>query len=384
MQPRYRRSPHVVCYWTDAGAVLYNYATAAQAEATDLIWQLVDCCNDWRTATQVRQTVAVSLPDSVVIELLEALVSATFVEVSGRSRASGDRSMDAWKAWNPAVGFFHMVSRQCRWGDRAGFAKRLQAKSRRIPMPSSVKPPSTERVTLPSPRKAAGLARPLMDRRTWRQFGKGPMGRTELATLLRFTSGITHWLTIPGLGEVPLKTSPSAGSRHPIETYAVILNVREIPAGIYRYAPDRHELDVIGNAAADVCKLLPQQPWFAEASVVVFFTAVFERTLWKYEYARAYRAVLLEAGHVCQTFLLTATSLGLAPFSTMAVDDAAVEALLGVDGVSEAVLYAAGAGTRPRAGGRAIMPAGDPPPRTRVNDMRKARALRRNAEGLPG
>ena len=127
-----RRSPHVVCYWTDAGAVLYNYATAAQAEATDLIWQLVDCCNDWRTATQVRQTVAVSLPDSVVIELLEALVSATFVEVSGRSRASGDRSMDAWKAWNPAVGFFHMVSRQCRWGDRAGFAKRLQAKSRRI------------------------------------------------------------------------------------------------------------------------------------------------------------------------------------------------------------------------------------------------------------
>ena len=164
----------------------------------------------------------------------------------------------------------------------------------------------------------------------------------------------------------------------------MILNVRDIPAGIYRYAPDRHELDVIGNAAADVCKLLPQQPWFAEASVVVFFTAVFERTLWKYEYARAYRAVLLEAGHVCQTFLLTATSLGLAPFSTMAVDDAAVEALLGVDGVSEAVLYAAGAGTRPRGGGRAIMPAGDPPPRTRVNDMRKARALRRNAEKLPG
>ena len=382
MKPRYRRSPHVLCYWTDAGAVLYNYATAAQAEATDLIWQLVDCCNDWRTATQVRQTVAVSLPDSVVIELLEVLVSATFVEVFGRSRPSSDRNMDAWKAWNPTVGFFHTASRQCQWGDRAELAKKLKAKARRVPMPSSVKPPSTERVTLPSPRKAAGLSRLLMDRRTWRQFGKGPMSRTELATLLRFTSGITHWLTIPGLGEVPLKTSPSAGSRHPIETYAAILNVREIPAGIYRYAPDRHELDVIGNAAADVGKLLPQQPWFAEAGVVVFFTAVFERTLWKYEYARAYRAVLLEAGHVCQTFLLTATSLGLAPFSTMAVDDAAVEALLGVDGVSEAVLYAAGAGTRPRRRGRAIMPASDPPPATRVNDWRQARALFRNAKEL--
>ncbi len=253
-------------------------------------------------------------------------------------------------------------------------------------MPSSVKPPSTERLTLPSPRRAAGLSRLLMDRRTWRQFGKGPMGRTELATLLRFTSGITHWLTVPGLGEVSLKTSPSAGSRHPIETYVVVLNVRDVPAGVYRYAPERHELDVIrvGVAADEVRELVPKQPWFAEASVVVFFTAVFERTLWKYEYARAYRAVLLEAGHVCQTFLLTATSLGLAPFSTMALDDAGLEALLGLDGISEAVLYAAGAGRRPRSGGRAIMPAGDPPAITRVNDVRKARALRRNAKELPG
>jgi SagB-type dehydrogenase family enzyme len=139
-----------------------------------------------------------------------------------------------------------------------------------------------------------------------------------------------------------------------------------------------------GATREELQKLIPKHPWFADAAAVFFFTAVFERTQWRYEFARAYRTVLLEAGHVCQTFLLTATSLGLAPFSTMAVDDAAVEALLGLDGVSEAVLYAAGAGTRPRGGGRAIMPADDPRPRTRVNDMRKARALHRNAEELPG
>ena len=47
---------------------------------------------------------------------------------------------------------------------------------------------------------------------------------------------------------------------------------------------------------------------------MVFFTAVFARQLWRYPYSRAYRAALIEAGHVCQTFLLAATSLRLAPF----------------------------------------------------------------------
>jgi hypothetical protein len=57
--------------------------------------------------------------------------------------------------------------------------------------------------------------------------------------------------------------------------------------------------------------------------------------------------VLAEAGHLCQTFCLTATWLGLAPFCTMALADTAIERALGVDGINESVLYAAGAGRRP-------------------------------------
>jgi SagB-type dehydrogenase family enzyme len=253
-------------------------------------------------------------------------------------------------------------------------------------MPVSIKPARRRRLTLPDASRTTALSKVLMGRRTWRRFGKRPIERVELAQLLRLTSGITHWLTVPGLGEVPLKTSPSGGARHPIESYVLVLDVRDVPAGIYRYAPERHELDLLREGATrqELEKLIPKQPWFANAAVVLFFTAVFERTQWRYEFARAYRTVLLEAGHVCQTFLMTATSLGLAPFSTMAIDDARLEALLGVDGISEAVLYAAGAGTRPASQGRAIMPAGDPPARTRVHDLKRARALRRNAEELPG
>jgi nitroreductase len=77
-------------------------------------------------------------------------------------------------------------------------------------------------------------------------------------------------------------------------------------------------------------------------------TAVFDRVQWRYPYARAYRAVLAESGHLCQTFCLVATWLGLAPFCTMALADSRIERDLKIDGVSESVIYAAGVGARPK------------------------------------
>jgi SagB-type dehydrogenase family enzyme len=77
-------------------------------------------------------------------------------------------------------------------------------------------------------------------------------------------------------------------------------------------------------------------------------TAVFARTQWKYPASRAYRVVLIDAGHICQTFCLVATWLGLAPFCTMALADSKIEYDLGIDGVTESIIYAAGVGTRPK------------------------------------
>jgi SagB-type dehydrogenase family enzyme len=77
-------------------------------------------------------------------------------------------------------------------------------------------------------------------------------------------------------------------------------------------------------------------------------TAVFQRSMWKYRHARAYRVVLLDAGHLCQTFCLVATWLGLAPFCTAALKDTLIESHLGIDGISESVLYAAGVGRPPK------------------------------------
>ena len=76
-------------------------------------------------------------------------------------------------------------------------------------------------------------------------------------------------------------------------------------------------------------------------------TAVFARTQWTCPAPRAYRVPLIEAGDVCQTFCLLATWLGLAPFCSMALADSTIESALGIDGVTESILYTAGVGARP-------------------------------------
>ena len=115
---------------------------------------------------------------------------------------------------------------------------------------------------------------------------------------------------------------------------------------------------------------MPGSEYFAKASAMVFFTSIFARILWRYPYARAYRAALIESGHVCQTFLLAATSLGLAPFSVMALADSAIERDLGIDGISESVLYAAGVGRPPRGVTWAPLASG-PNPKLRPNPRLK-------------
>jgi len=229
----------------------------------------------------------------------------------------------------------------------ARYAKALAA---RTPMPPVVKryPRGTRTIRLPAPRADGDFPRVLTARRTWRRFSATPIAREDLATLLGLTSGIQQWATAAGQ-ELALKTSPSGGARHAIETYVAVRDVAGLPPGIYHYAPDRHALERIrGAVSRDRLKAyVPNSGYFAAASAMVFFTVLFERILWRYPYSRAYRAALVEAGHLCQTFCLTATWLGLAPYCVMGLADSLIERDLQIDGIREAVLYTAGVGRRP-------------------------------------
>jgi len=286
--------------------------------------------------------------------------------------------MDLWQPWNPAAGFFHVATKDVPFVDMDTQVRGLRERSRTSPMPDPVKRGKGDhKVRLPRTTASGEFSRVLLSRRTWRQFGTKSVDLASFSTLLDLTGGIQRWAHAEGEGKVALKTSPSGGARHSIELYVLALRITGVRPGLYHYAADTHALELIDARVRRqlVERYLPRQPWFKPAAALVFFAPVFQRELWRYRYARAYRAVLIEAGHLCQTFCLTATWLGLAPFCTMALADSRIEKDLGLDGITESVLYVGGIGTRPT---------GTEPPRPQSKAGRAVMLGRGEVKKFPG
>jgi SagB-type dehydrogenase family enzyme len=347
---RYRRSPHLVLFWSGRRLILVNYATRTRLVASPVLCEVLDFLNDWRTAEQLFAFKPRVHP-RLLQQLLDALARRSCVQRDDRPPVDGEHAMASWMDWNPAAGFFHNSTKDLRYAGLRAIERMTHARARRSPMPPPVKRyRGAPLVHLPPARTDGEFAGVLLARRTWRRFASKPADLASFSTLLGLTAGVQSWVLGTANQKVALKTSPSGGARQPIELYVLALNVEGLKKGFYHYASDRHLLERIGGRvpARVVERYLPKQRWYKPASAIVFFGAVFSRVQWRYAHARAYRAVLIEAGHVCQTFCLTATWLGLAPFCSMALADSAIEDDLGLDGVRESVMYAAGIGTRPR------------------------------------
>jgi SagB-type dehydrogenase family enzyme len=347
---RVRRSPHLVAYWANGAFVARNYATNATVAITPFICEILHLATDWISVQELQARLATPASGHLR-RLVQGLVSRGVLERHGRARDPKVEAMAALDAWNPEAGFFHTATRDVRFLSPAAGARDAAAATADSPMPPVVKRyRRTRTVDLPKPVVEGEFPNVLKRRRTWRRFSSHPLTAQQVGTLLGLTSGVQQWVDAAGQ-RLALKTSPSGGARHGVETYLVIRDVQGLPAGVYHYAPDRHLLERIRGPVpmARLRDYLPSSGYFAKGSVMVFFTALFERILWRYPYSRAYRAALVEAGHLCQTFCLTATWLGLAPYCVMGLADTLIERDLGIDGIRESVLYAAGAG-RPPAG----------------------------------
>jgi SagB-type dehydrogenase family enzyme len=349
-QVRFRRSPHVIAFWRGARVHLENYATGRRAQGLGGLHRIADACSTWTTIDEIA-ALQPELTGREVRALVADLVAAHVLHRSDRRPPDGERAMRAFEPWNPAAGFLHTESKDVDFGDSVltTAAAALRARTHRMPPPVK-RYANSSSLRLPNPPLTGEFPNVLLARRTWRRFGKGRVSLAQLAVLLRLTAGMHLWAPTSAVGRLPLRTSPSGGAMHPIEVYVLALRVRDLQPGLYHYSSDRHVLERLqtGVRRGRVQRYLPTQYWYEDAAAVVFFSARFERLLWRYPYARAYRAAAVEAGHLCQTFCLTATWQGLAPFCSMALADSNIDGDLGLDGVSESVLYAAGVGIPPR------------------------------------
>jgi len=345
-----RRSRHLVSYWTDEGMVITNYATGAAVIADALVSHVLGHCAEWTTKRQLRERLP-GISPAIVTQLIASMIDHQLLVTSMAGQEPREHALETWNGWNPAAGFFHFSTKdvpRARDPESRERALRQSARTQGLP-PARKTYPRSRVLALPPPCRTGAFAEVLLARRTWRSFDAAPVSLEDVSTLLNLTWGVQRIVDGGELGPIRLKTSPSSGARQPLEAYILARTVDGLEPGLYHYSGDDHSLAMIrqGATTRTIQRYVPGQWWYDTAAALFLMTAVFARTQWRYPFARAYRSVLFEAGHACQTFCLVATWLGLAPFCTGRFADSYVERQLRIDGVTESFIYGAGVGRRP-------------------------------------
>ena len=93
----------------------------------------------------------------------------------------------------------------------------------------------------------------------------------------------------------------------------------------------------LGSFGGKLAHAALDQEMCADAAVVFIWTAVFERSKWKY-HQRAYRYIYLDAGHVAQNLTLASTSINCGSCQVGAFFDDEMNSILDLDGVQESVI----------------------------------------------
>lgn len=206
------------------------------------------------------------------------------------------------------------------------------------------------RIDLPDGRELSGrygslgVGEAIARRTSVRKYSQAQLSLEELGFLLWATQGVRRNLN----AATALRTVPSAGARHPFETYLAVTRVEGLAPGLYRYLPFDGKLaqlygdNGIGEKAAAACL---GQDFAANAASVFFWTATPARTEWRYAGA-SYKVIAIDAGHVCQNLYLACESIGAGVCAIAAYDQEKCDRLLGVDGDEEFTVYIAPVGKK--------------------------------------
>lgn len=142
------------------------------------------------------------------------------------------------------------------------------------------------------------------------------------------------------------RTVPSAGSRHPLETYLAVNKVEGLPKGLYRYISLEHKLIKIQENPQIMQTIVEgcnNQKFIGKSAVVFIWSVDIYRMKWRHG-ERAYRYIFLDAGHVCQNLYLSASVIDCGVCAISVFLDDKLNKLLNVDGKKDFVIYAAAMG----------------------------------------
>ena len=126
----------------------------------------------------------------------------------------------------------------------------------------------------------------------------------------------------------------SAGALYPFELYLAVHHVDGLNPGLYHFEPLTFSLTVLRQGHQPVVP-----PAGSSVAATFYVSGIFFRSAWKYR-SRAYRYVLLDAGHLLENLRLALGALNHAFSIGLDFDDDQAATFLGVDSEREVCLAA--------------------------------------------
>lgn len=351
---RVRVSSCGVSYWDDGRLIWDDTVAHHQFALVAGTEQVLRWFSEWKPLESISD-----MPVDGALQQRYAKIARIFVnhhilveEGSPRHRFE-QQTLATWRQWGQLTSAFHLSTRNLAHEvikSEDDYLALLAENLKQGPAPRAHHAfAGSPAVQLPDRSAASWQHRDLIEvlyrRRSDRKFAGTPVALASAAALLQASAGIVE---IDEETQTVFKTSPSGGGRHPTEVYVYARAIAGVEPGIYHYNPTAHTLERTGGPCADdeLANMVGEQSWVGDSGMVLFFTSVIERSMWKYHSARTYRLLHIDVGHLSQTVYLLACALGLGMTFTSAVRDEVAEQFLGVDPVRELVMGCAVLGSK--------------------------------------
>lgn len=206
------------------------------------------------------------------------------------------------------------------------------AKPESVPRGIHKEYPRMERIALPEPAKLSVS----LDEALRARISCGACATERFLTAHELGTLLGNAL---GMNDEMRRRYPSGGALYPVETYLIGNVLDTHPRGVFHYHPKAHALEYLWETPASFAMSeIIRSPHVALTPLLIVFTSVWKRSSEKYG-DLAYSHALIEAGHMAENVLLTATALSMGTRPIAGYEDGVISSLLDLDDREEQPIY---------------------------------------------
>ena len=326
------RSARTLVFSREGGEIVaFNYLTNSAFSCSHDLLGFLAFLDGWTELEAVAGFVGTTSGEELKANIDNLLEVNAVTEEDLTLAQAEEEFRSSWK-WGTPAALFHFSVQDKKYLTLEQAEALQRAKLAESPQPplyfkNDVINGTTRR--LPPALAGNDLLQLMAKRRTVRCADKAAISLTQLSDCLFAGLGITGE-TQNCVGTLPLSMTPSGGARNPYEAYVYARSVEDLEPGFYHYGAFDHTLcRVDTRAMPKPSALMGGQEWTDEMPCVIILCAMFERTMWKYDDANAYRVVLIEAGHIGQNLMLAATRHGLSACPSAALNHSEINSCIG-------------------------------------------------------